>query len=348
MSTLVLIVDDRRDNLYLLESLLKGHGFEVISAENGEEALAKARLNPPNLVVSDILMPVMDGFEATAAIRAADWGRDIPIIAMTAAAFPEDRERVLAAGMNDHVSKPIDRQQLVSALLRWLPARVEAQPAEPEPEPVMTSATESAAVADETSAVALHLDGFDLPGTRQRLGDDETLLRVILGSFLRELQDWSAKLAAARAVADTKTAVRLAHTLKGAAANVGAVQVQATAEALEAALQDAAEPARVDALLADCLVALEVTRAALRAYLPEASPAAVDTACDLAAVRADLAELEPLLSRHRLVRDALLERLRSHLGDQAPAELGQLCAQIQAFDYASAWATLARLKELLP
>jgi predicted kinase len=124
--------------------------------------------------------------------------------------------------------------------------------------------------------------------------------------------------------------------------------VQATAEALEAALQDAAEPARVDALLADCLVALEVARAALRAYLPEASPAAVDTACDLAAARADLAELERLLSRHRLVRDTLLERLRSHLGDQAPAELGQLCEQIRAFDYERARATLARMQEQLP
>ena len=344
----LLLVEDNLTNQEVALAVLRKLGLRVSVANNGREALDTLAAKRFDLVLMDLQMPVMDGFETTAAIRAADWGRDIPIIAMTAAAFLEDRERVLAAGMNDHVSKPIDRQQLVSALLRWLPARVEAQPAEPEPEPVMTSAPGSAAVADETSAAALHLDGFDLPGTRQRLGDDETLLRVILGSFLRELQDWSAKLAAARAVADTKTAVRLAHTLKGAAANVGAVQVQATAEALEAALQDAAEPARVDALLADCLVALEVTRAALRAYLPEASPAAVDTACDLAAVRADLAELEPLLSRHRLVRDALLERLRSHLGDQAPAELGQLCAQIQAFDYASAWATLARLKELLP
>ncbi|NCC26879.1 MAG: PAS domain S-box protein [Gammaproteobacteria bacterium] len=344
----LLLVEDNLTNQEVALAVLGKLGLRVSVANNGREALDTLAAKRVDLVLMDLQMPVMDGFETTAAIRAADWGRDIPIIAMTAAAFPEDRERVLAAGMNDHVSKPIDRQQLVSALLRWLPARVEAQPAEPEPEPVMTSATESAAVADETSAVALHLDGFDLPRTRQRLGDDETLLRVILGSFLREFQDWSAALAAARAAADTKTAVRLVHTIKGAAANVGAVQVQATAEALEAALQDEVEPARVDALLADCLVALEVARAALRAYLPEASPAAVDTACDLAAARADLAELERLLSRHRLVRDTLLERLRSHLGDQAPAELGQLCEQIRAFDYERARATLARMQEQLP
>ncbi|MFE8031886.1 response regulator [Thiohalocapsa marina] len=359
----LLLVEDNLTNQEVALAVLRKLGLQVSVANNGQEALEQLKQRRVDLVLMDLQMPVMDGFEATAAIRAADWGtdrgagwaQDLPIIAMTAAAFPEDCARARAAGMNDYVSKPIDLQQLVSALLRWLPVRAEASAAAPgsepvpEPEPVTPSATAPEAAAGETQAAKIQLDGFDLQTTRQRLDDDEGLLQVILDSFLREFQDWPATLAAARAEADTKTAVRLAHTLKGAAANVGATQVQAAAAALEAALKEAAEPAQVETRLADCLAALEAARAALQAYLPAPAPfdAAADTACDLAAARADLAELEPLLSGHRLVRDALLERLRSHLGEHAAAELEQLCAQIQAFDFKAALATLGEIQRTL-
>lgn len=104
---------------------------------------------------------------------------------------------------------------------------------------------------------------FDLETTRRRLGNDEALLRALLRSFRQFACDWPAEFAAARAQGDHDAGVRLAHTLKGAAANVGAVQVQATAAMLEAALVAAAEPARVDGRVADCLAALETARAAL-------------------------------------------------------------------------------------
>ena len=139
--------------------------------------------------------------------------------------------------------------------------------------------------------------------------------------------------------------------LKGTAANVGATRVRETAAALEMALKEGAAPERVDALLADGLDALRAAHAALRTELPSPTSAAATagTPIDLAAARADLAELEPLLRGHRLVRKPLLDRLRDHLGDQAVAELDSLIAQIQAFNFAQALDTLKRLEEkLLP
>lgn len=134
MSTLVLIVDDRRDNLYLLESLLKGHGFEVISAENGEEALAKARLNPPNLVVSDILMPVMDGYTLCRAWKLDDTLKHIPFVFYTATYMEAKEERfALDLGADRFIIKPQAPDVLIQILTDLLKEKETIQPAAAKP-----------------------------------------------------------------------------------------------------------------------------------------------------------------------------------------------------------------------
>ena len=103
---------------------LRHAGFAVDECSSGEEALAALRDAPYDLVLMDVQMPEMDGFEATARIRAPGSGvlrPDVPIVAMTAHALPADRERCLAAGMDDHLPKPYTRDQLTSAMVRWLP-----------------------------------------------------------------------------------------------------------------------------------------------------------------------------------------------------------------------------------
>ena len=117
----VLVVDDESQNRYLLEVLLGGEGFEVESASNGRQALAAARLRTPDLVISDILMPEMDGYEATALIRQDPRWKKLPIIAVTAKAMKDDQERCLAAGSNDYLAKPIDLDRLFSLIRVWLP-----------------------------------------------------------------------------------------------------------------------------------------------------------------------------------------------------------------------------------
>ena len=134
MSKLVLIVDDNRDNLYFLETLLKGHGFEVIPAENGEDALARARLNPPNLIVSDILMPVMDGYALCRAWKLDNTLKNIPFVFYTATYMEEKEERFARdLGADRFIIKPQDPDVLIQILTDLLKEKKTIQPAAAKP-----------------------------------------------------------------------------------------------------------------------------------------------------------------------------------------------------------------------
>lgn len=333
----LLLVEDNATNQEIALARLHKMGLRVTVANNGREALQKLAEKSYALVLMDLQMPVMDGFEATAAIRATSWGRSLPIIAMTAAAFADDRQRVLDAGMNDFVSKPVNPQQLLAALLRWLPQRQLA------PAPAV-------GVVDAL-ALPAQLEGFELAQTLRRLDQNPALLIRVLRQFLHDFKpdDWARQFDTAGSDGLQASTQRLAHTLKGAAANVGAVRLQAAAAALESALEAGTQAAALQPLVDDCLAALRAASAALQAGLPTERPAAPTAPpAQLAAALQDLAEVEALLRRHRLVPAALRERLRTHVGQHAAAAaLQKLLEQIGAFDFKSALATLAQMQEML-
>ncbi|MGW1275270.1 response regulator, partial [Streptomyces sp. NPDC002491] len=117
----VLVVDDDARNLFALSGILELHGVRVLHAENGREGIDTLRDNPEiALVLMDVMMPEMDGYTATAEIRRIPEYADLPIVAVTAKAMPGDREKSLASGASDYVTKPVDTHDLMACVRRWL------------------------------------------------------------------------------------------------------------------------------------------------------------------------------------------------------------------------------------
>jgi CheY-like chemotaxis protein len=118
----VLIVDDDVRNVFALTSALEAHGMEVRFAENGREGLQSLHADPGvDLVLMDVMMPEMDGYETTRAIRAVPELAELPVIALTAKAMQGDRDKSIAAGASDYITKPVDMDQLITLMRVWLP-----------------------------------------------------------------------------------------------------------------------------------------------------------------------------------------------------------------------------------
>ncbi len=324
----LLLVEDNATNQEIALARLRKMGLQVTVANNGREALQKLTDQPYDLVLMDLQMPVMDGFEATRAIRATDWGRNLPVVAMTAAAFADDRQRVLDAGMNDFVSKPVDPQQLLAALLRWLPHQPPAGDSAGALPASKTAADLPLASAPQ-AMLPRQLEGFALAQMLELFGQDQELMLRVLRQFMHDFppEEWARQFDAALLDGQSKTAQRLAHTLLGVAGNVGAVRLQAAAAALDAALDAAlrdedgqlgADQALLQQRRNDCLDALRAATAVLQAGLPVATDSLTQAAKPEAALK-DLAEIEQLLRRNRLVPAALMTRMREHVGQHAAA-----------------------------
>ncbi len=222
----VLLVEDQPINQQIARIQLSRVGVQVTVAADGREAveLVKHAANPFNLVLMDIQMPVMDGYEATRRLREQWRPEELPIIAMTAHALSEERRKCLSAGMNDHLTKPFEVADLHEKLCRWLKQRSGA-------------ATVPKADNDAT------LPGWnipELPGIRtgecfERLGGDEALYRSLLQQFARENSHIATRLSELLNSRDLAGARFVAHTLKGAAGTLGIADVAAVAAFLEKA-----------------------------------------------------------------------------------------------------------------
>jgi CheY-like chemotaxis protein len=184
--TVALLAEDNDANQMVATELLSRLGIELDIANNGREAVEMARDNKGRYaaILMDMQMPEMDGLEATRTLRADPEFRDIPIIAMTANAMRHDMDACLAAGMNDHVLKPIDRSALVQTLRRWLPRRAPALSSSTTVS-VEKAATRSHAgpAAEDTASGLYSLEGIDVKGTLRRLALPFESLRKMLIRF---------------------------------------------------------------------------------------------------------------------------------------------------------------------
>ncbi|MBI5256556.1 MAG: PAS domain S-box protein [Burkholderiales bacterium] len=263
----VLLAEDNGINQEVAVELLKAVGLQVDVAANGLEAVACAQDGDYALILMDVQMPVLDGLGATREIRALPDHRQTPILAMTANAFGDDREACLAAGMNDHIGKPVDPQVLYAALSRWMPtpapavAAGAAAPAAGEPAddgsspavrgpsagPVAGAERASLAPA-EAGAPALSIPGITMSRALLYLpGRNDVFLRV-LQQFTENYADALAGLAPLLAARQYGQARALVHALRGACGAIGATALLASAEALEQMLKPEAterDPDRV-------------------------------------------------------------------------------------------------------
>ena len=221
-----LLAEDNEANQMVATELLSRLGIELDVARNGREAVEMARANAGRYaaVFMDVQMPEMDGLEATRRIREDPRYAGVPILAMTANAMKSDLDACAAAGMNDHVTKPIDRKALVRTLRRWLKGR----------------AAEAAAAPEAPREDAPALQGLDVAGTVDRLGLDVSTVRRLLLRLGDSLPSLLAGLRAAVASSDAAAAAAQAHTLAGAAGNLGAHALRGVAKQLEAAAREGA------------------------------------------------------------------------------------------------------------
>ena len=241
--TRILVAEDNLTNQQVILGILKKLGLVARVAANGAEAVKELESQPYDLVLMDVQMPEMDGFEATGIIRNPQsrvQNHQMPVIALTANALQGDREKCQEAGMSDYLTKPIEVPALVVILEKWLPAGAKAaQPSENQPvTPTVVPPSEPA------------IPVFNRTAFLRRLMNDEQLARIIIQAFLGDMPGQIKQLKDVVAAGETQRIGQQAHKIKGAAANVGGEALQALAAALEQAAK-ANDQARMAARMSE-------------------------------------------------------------------------------------------------
>ena len=223
----VLLAEDNKINQQVAMELLQANGLMVSLANNGKEAVELMQNDEFEIVLMDIQMPEMDGFQATHIIRADPRFQELPIVAMTAHAMAGDREKSLSAGMNDHITKPIDPDQLFNALVKWIPAKDRG-----------ASFPGTNQESREKVELPNHLPAIDLHTGLMRVGGNRKLFKKLLVEFYADYADVTVKLGSLLMAKDFMAVERLAHTIKGVAGAIGAEHLYQAALALETGIKE--------------------------------------------------------------------------------------------------------------
>jgi two-component system sensor histidine kinase/response regulator len=353
----ILLAEDNDINQQIAVELLEGAGATVKVANNGQkavEALSNGPQPPPfDLVLMDLQMPEMDGYQATAKLRSDPRFTKFPIIAMTAHATIEERQRCLAAGMNDHISKPIDPALLLETVGRFYkPLSVPLPQKSAGALPVSSSGGEAAGArgpSDDLPAIP----GLDAKDGLSRVAGNRKLFSKLLRQFVEQQGPAVGQISAAISQGDITLAERLAHTLKGVAGNIGAKIVQSAAGTLEKLIRERTNAEQVESAKKQVAAALDPLCAQLQNGFSgcDPGPAAQETTAtkDPAQSREAATQLAKLLSEFEPgaadFTEANRAALRGLFANDAWLQFEKL---VQGYSFAEAQGQLEQALKTLP
>jgi PAS domain S-box-containing protein len=329
----VLLAEDNLINQQVATEILQDAGIIVDIANNGKEAVAAVAKAAYDAVLMDVQMPEMDGYDACRHIRNDIRFKTLPIIAMTAHAMRGDREKCLEAGMNEHVTKPIDTQVLFAALGRWItpegkPGAIESLDKAPSLRP------------EEEEAFPAYLPGIDLTVALKRIRN-KTLFKKLLVEFADSYTAVAQKIREALDVRDTESAVRYVHTVKGVAGNFSAMALYEVSQMLETTIRRGQD---TQIVLHQFEEALSVVLAAAENFrIPEPEPAGTTETMEMEGL---FRRLGMLLQRNEFEAEECFESLKKHPDVSIHhQELEALSCHIRNLDFTNAGTILAELAQ---
>ncbi|CAK0739765.1 two-component system, sensor histidine kinase and response regulator [Gammaproteobacteria bacterium] len=333
----VLLVEDNEINQELMRELLESVGIDIVIANHGQEALEFLEHDSAfDGILMDCQMPVMDGYTATRKIRSNPGFKNIPIIAITANVMADNLKQVIEIGMNDHITKPIDINQIFATLARWIVPKVR----------VDWSAVSLAAPLPQDVKVFPDLPGIDtVTGLANILGNTKTYLRLLV-SFRNSQANFAELFGNALGDADPSTAMRCAHTLKGTAGNLGMKEVMAAAATLEQACKAGASLETIQMLLNRVVIELHPVMAGLANISVDEMASTVSVALDTARVRPLLDRLASQLAKiDSAALDTVDELLTLTQGTPLENELRSIADIVTDYEFEEAESVLQALTD---
>nr|WP_254219041.1 response regulator [Vibrio mimicus] len=346
----MLLTEDNEINQQIALELMEAKELLVTTANNGKEALEHLAHSLEtqqrfDIIFMDLQMPVMDGYEATRHIRSIPEHNDTPLIAMTAHAMVEERERCLGIGMNDHVSKPIDPDLLYRTIGKWCERKTVPQ---------TESLTRRESIHPQASSAKTRfelsdIEFLDVKNGLLRVAGNEKLYRRLLSQMLDKEHNIVKRIELALEQQDRELAVMYAHTLKGTAANLGAMRASDIAARLEMALDKKSDVTQLQGLLNELTSRLEHFFALVAKALNRPNPSRTSTQALNKETIAILHQLHLYLLDMDAAALDFLEQHDLHLNTLFKSEDFAICCQlISECDFAAAEVALRRAVSLYP